>query len=302
MAQEYAKVLLALDNSFSIVGRGELSANLFKEKTGCSVKLGGLELALKTNEAPEYSIVAVGVEQLVSTTEGLIKAGTKRILLEKPGCLNLAEIRSLDRCASQYGAKVLIAYNRRFYGSVEQARQFINEDGGVLSAQFEFTEWAHVIEPLLKGAGVKEHWLLGNSSHVIDLAFHLIGHPADWKCWYSGSIDWHPASARFAGAGVTKHGVMFSYLSDWQAPGRWGIEIMTKKRRLILRPMEQLQIVNLGSIVTVPVGSINTIDQEFKPGLFQQTKAFLAGDDALFCTLSEQVRNIEIYSHMGGYV
>lgn len=301
MAQDYATVFETLQQPFAVIGRSESSALAFEKKTGHSVTRGGLDCALRKSEVPDMAIVAVGVEQLASTTEALIRAGTKRILLEKPGGLNLAEIDSLDQCAVEYGADVSIAYNRRFYSSVEQARQFIDEDGGVLSAQFEFTEWSHVIAPLQKASGVKAHWVLGNSSHVIDLAFHLIGMPADWRCWYDGSIDWHPSSARFAGAGVTEKGVMFSYLSDWQAPGRWGLEIMTKKRRLILRPMEQLQVTELGSVAVEPVEAMNTLDKDFKPGLYRQTKAFLAGDDALFCTLSEQVRNVRIYSQMAGY-
>lgn len=301
MAQDYAKVLEALEQPFAVIGRSESSALVFEEKTGHSVIRGGLDCALQHSKAPKVAIVAVGVEQLARTTEALIKAGTKRILLEKPGGLNLTEIYLLDQCVVEYGADVSIAYNRRFYGSVEQARQYIHEDGGILSAQFEFTEWSHVISQLQKAAGVKDHWVLGNSSHVIDLAFHLIGMPADWRCWYAGSIDWHPASARFAGSGISEKGVMFSYLSDWQAPGRWGLEIMTRKRRLILRPMEQLQVTKLGSVKVEPVEAANTLDKDFKPGLYQQTKAFLASDDALFCTLSEQVRNVRIYSQIAGY-
>ena len=301
MAQDYAKVLLALEQSFVVIGRNESSALVFEENTGCPVTRGGLASALHNDEAPELAIVAVGVEQLASATEELIKAGTKRILLEKPGGLNLAEIDSLNQWAVEYGAEVLIAYNRRFYESVEQTRRYIDEDGGVLSAQFEFTERSHVIAPLQKAAGIKEHWVLGNSSHVIDLAFHLIGMPADWRSWCAGSLDWHPASARFAGAGVTEKGVMFSYVSDWEAPGRWGLEIMTRKRRLILRPMEKLQVTKLGNIAVEPVEATNTLDKDFKPGLYQQTKAFLAGGDTLFCPLSEQIRNVRIYSQMAGY-
>jgi hypothetical protein len=195
----------------------------------------------------------------------------------------------------------LLAYNRRFYGSVSQVRQCIADDGGVLSAHFEFTEWSHAIAPLVKSAGVKEHWVLGNSSHVIDLAFHLIGQPLDWKSWHGGTIDWHPSAARFVGAGVTEHDVMFSYMADWQAPGRWGLELLTLKRRLILRPMEQLQVTLLGSVKTEPIAPINSLDKDFKPGLYRQTKAFLDGDDQLFCSLDQQVANIRLYSEMAGY-
>ena len=49
----------------------------------------------------------------------------------------------------------------------------IAEDGGVTSFHFEFTEWSHQIQHLQKAPGVMDHWVLGNSSHVLDLAFHL---------------------------------------------------------------------------------------------------------------------------------
>ena len=43
-----------------------------------------------------------------------------------------------------------------------------------------------------------------------------------------------------AGAGVTERNIMFSYHADWQALGRWSVEVLTYKRRFIFRPMKQL--------------------------------------------------------------
>ena len=303
MAQDYARVLIALDQPFEVIGRNESSALLFKKITGLSVKTGGLAYNLKkSTSAPQIAIVAVAVEELSNVTKELINAGTKYILLEKPGALNFQEIYSLNLLANEKKAQVFIAYNRRFYHSVEQLKQFIKEDGGILSVKFEFTEWTHSIKPLKKSHSVKEHWLIGNSSHVIDLVFHLCGKPKNWKYWNAGNLDWHPASARFCGSGITDQGIMFSYLSDWQAPGSWGLELMTIKRRFILRPMEQLKVIELGSIIIKDVEEKKKIDKDFKPGLFLQTKSFLDRDDSLFCTLSEQVENIRIYSKIAGYL
>lgn len=301
MGQDYARVLRGLGVSFEAIGRGEESAAIFESTTGKAVRLGGLSNVLRSERPPERAIIAVGVEKLSATTQELVRAGTKRIMVEKPAGLNLAEIRELNLTAEKYGASVLLAYNRRFYASVHHARQCIIEDGGVLSAQFEFTEWANVIAPLIKGAGVKEHWLLANSTHVIDLVFHLIGRPLNWQCWSAGAIEWHPAAARFAGAGVSDQGVMFSYLADWQAPGRWGVELLTAKRRLILRPLERLAVTPLDSVKVEVIQPLDELDQEYKPGLYRQTKAFLEGDDQFFCSLAEQVNNVAIYSRMAGY-
>ena len=94
---------------------------------------------------------------------------------------------------------------------------------------------------------------------------------------------------------------MFSYLADWQGPGRWGVELLTAKRRLILRPMEQLQVTLSGSVLIEAMEPLDRLDQDYKPGLYRQTQAFLDGKDHLFCTLPEQVENVRIYSEMAGY-
>ena len=300
MAQDYAKVIKDLNVNFRVIGRTQKTALAFEKATGKSVNIG-LEELLKKEAPPADAIVAVSIEQLVATTETLIKAGTKRILVEKPGCLNLREIENLNKIATDFEAKVLIGYNRRFYSSVEKAREIITEDGGLQSCIFEFTEWAHEIIELSKAKGVKEHWVLGNSSHVIDLVFHLIGKPRDWDFWHSGTIDWHPSSSKFVGAGISDRNILFSYHANWQAPGRWAIELLTNRNRLILRPMEHLKLTKLGSLSEDVVNIDNKIDLDYKPGLYKQTEKFLDQDYKLFCSLSQQVENIKIYYRMAGY-
>ena len=126
-------------------------------------------------------------------------------------------------------AKVFIAYNRRFYRAVSEAKRLIEGDGGVTSFNFEFTEWSHEIERLSKAPGVKEKWFLGNSTHVVDLAFFLGGKPSEISCYTQGGTDWHPTASLFSGAGVSEHGALFSYNANWESAGRWGVEVLTKK-------------------------------------------------------------------------
>ena len=301
MAQDYAKVLQSLGHDFAVIGRNSASAGKFELATGHSVRQGGLNSALATSDAPEQAIVAVGVEHLANVATELIEAGTRRILIEKPGGLNTMEIRALQQTAARKKAEVLIAYNRRFYASTALARELIAEDSGATSCTFEFTEWSHIIAPLTKGPGVKEALFLNNSTHVVDLAFHLCGMPKDWHAWHGGSLGWHPSAARFCGAGITEQGTFFSYHADWEAPGRWGVEVLTRKRRFIFRPIEQLQVIPLGSVRMESVEIDDQLDKEFKPGLYAQTKAFLARDNRLFCTVEEQLRHCAIYDPMAGY-
>ena len=178
MAVDYHKVLNDLEVPFTVVGRGESSAKIFSERTGVRPFIGGLDNFLTTNpEKCTHAIVAVGVETLAYTTSLLLEYGIPNILVEKPAGLNKKEIRFVTKLPKEKNAKVYVAYNRRFYASVLKAKEIIEADGGVKSFNFEFTEWAHEIEPLKKAEGVKENWFLTNSTHVVDLAFHLGGKP-----------------------------------------------------------------------------------------------------------------------------
>jgi len=301
MAREYAKVLQALNVDFKVIGRSAASTESFETDTGHPVIQGGLSKALNQLDAPDQAIIAVGVEQLAPLSEALIKAGTRNLLVEKPGGLNTAEIKKLHRAATKHNASVLMAYNRRFYEATSVAKRLIAEDGGAVSCNFEFTEWSHIIEPLTKAPGVKESWFLANSTHVADLAFYLCGFPKDWKFWHGGSLKWHPSSARFCGSGITNQGVFFSYHADWEAPGRWGVEVLTKKRRFIFRPMESLHVVNIGTVKTEMIDIDDQLDTNFKPGLYKQIESFLKNDNSQFCSISEQLDHCKIYDDMVGY-
>ena len=299
MAIEYHKVLTALDVPVVTVGRGAESAGRFSAATGYEPVLG-LDGVLARKRRFETAIVAVNVDQLATVAGQLMTQGTRKILLEKPGGLNLAEVTDLESTRRRLSSQVWLGYNRRFYASTTEANRLISEDGGLLSFTFEFTEWSHVVANLPLSDDVKGTWVLANSSHVLDLAFFFGGIPAELSTWSVGSLPWH-ASARFVGAGVTNTAVPFSYSADWEAPGRWGIELETRARRLILRPLEELKQVAKGSLDLVSVPVDRSSDLDFKPGLLEEVRAFLTGTDARLCTLTEQCDRVAVYSRIAGY-
>lgn len=302
MAVEYVKVLQALDLEFTIIGRGENSAKACQEATGCEVVTGGLMRYLASMPAlPTHAIVAVGVEKLHETTLQLLEYGVQNILVEKPAGLNKQEIESVCITTKEKKARVYVAYNRRFYASVLKAQNIIAEDGGVTSFNFEFTEWAHEIEKLPKAKGVKEHWFLGNSTHVADLAFYLGGKPKEISTFTSGVLDWHPAASVFSGAGVSENGALFSYQANWETAGRWCVEMLTKKHRLIFRPMEKLQIQKKGSVAIEFVECDYKLDEQFKPGLFLQTKKFIDYSDNGLCDINYHFGMMDNYNSIASY-
>jgi len=299
---DYIKVFDALKIGYHVLGRGIDSAKDFEEKTGVKVIIGGLENYLcDCKDLPSAAIVAVGIEQLANVTIMLLQKGIKKILVEKPGGLNADEISSVHEETKEREATVYVAYNRRCYASTLKAQEIIREDGGVRSFHFEFTEWSHEIVKMGKAPGIKENWLLANSSHVIDLAFFLGGKPKEISCHVGGELDWHPSGSIFTGSGISESGALFSYHADWGAPGRWGLEVLTARYRLIFSPMEKLQIIRKGSLMVEDVEINDILDKNYKPGLYEQVSRFLGGEYESLCNLDEQVLMWPYYCKIAGY-
>lgn len=300
MAVEYAKVLQAMGVPFQTVGRGASSAEAFRQKTGASVIEGGLSSYLKkTKTRPAAAIVCTGIEALADATIQLIRHNVRHILVEKPGGLNTSELIQVKKESGKHIARVFIAYNRRFYASVQKAREWIEADGGLQSFHFEFTERSQAVATSSLPETVKQNWLLANSSHVIDLAFYLGGFPSRLHTFSSGSLPWHPSAAQFAGAGKTERGALFSYHADWAAPGRWSIDLRTAKRRLLLCPLEKLKVQWPGQDDWTSVLLSDERDRQFKPGLYRLTASFLFKEEDLLPKIDEHCQSCQtIYTKM----
>jgi predicted dehydrogenase len=301
MGVAYSEVLVDKNVEFRVVGRGEKSASAFRSKTGLNAQTGGIHNALSVLPPPKLAIVAVQEVHLYETTMALIRAGCKRVLIEKPGALAFSELEKMDKDATIAGTELYVAYNRRFHSSVSMARELIESDGGLQSIDFDFTEFSSVVENLPTANETKERWLLANSSHVIDLVFFLAGIPKAWEYFQSGSLDWHSSGRSFSGAGITHEHKVFSYLSDWGAPGRWRIEVRTSARKLLLQPLEGLKEMSRSSFEYGEVELDVKLDQKFKPGVWQMTTAFLDGREGILCTLNQHILHSRHYFEIAGY-
>jgi predicted dehydrogenase len=301
MAVEYSKILNELNVKYYVIGRGEESAVTFENKTKVPVIRGGVKSNLEQIRAPKTAIIATGVSELSEACKDCLNAGVSLLLVEKPGALNIEELNELNQISNKKGKKVFIAYNRRFFASVAKAKELIRKDGGTTSFNFEVTEWWHKIVDLPKSNLVLENWFIANSTHVTDLAFYLGGNPKEIVCNTAGSLKKHSRAKVFSGCGITQNNALFTYSGNWGAPGSWAVEVLTEKHRYILKPLEKLQIQKLGSVKTEYIDLEDDIDKKFKPGLLNQTKAFISGESDELCTLSSQLKLMKIYQKMAGY-
>jgi len=295
IAKDYAKVVKALNTNAIAIGRNKERCDLFEKETGLKCISTPLETYLKTIDiASTYFIISVNTENLGFVMRDLISKGAKHILVEKPAGIDKEDIGLTIKLLEGKNVFPFVAYNRRFYSSFQKAIKLIEQQGGLLSFSFEFTEWVHELANYNKTKEALEHWLLGNSSHVIDVAFFIGGLPKEMHSYTSGSdiISWHPTGAQFAGAGITTKGVIFSYQANWASAGRWGVEFNTTEGKLILRPMEKLFFQKKGELTINEIELDNKLDVEFKPGLYKQVEAFLNGDSSNMITLQNHYKNV----------
>lgn len=276
IARDYVTVLNDLDISFAVVGRSQKGCQNFTRDTGVSAIPGGVRAAGIEKGQYDAAILAVDASQLAIVAYELIALGVKEILLEKPGAVSRLELEKLVNLANETQTKLYIAYNRRFYASLIRAEDIIAEDGGLRSIYFEFTEWPKTV----LDAGLPEEtlnkWFLCNSTHIVDMAFYFGGMPKQINCYQKGTQEWTVEHDQFIGAGVTEKEVFFHYGSDWNAPGRWRVELITKNHRLIFAPIEKLQIQNNGSVKVEMDNSVDySLDLKYKPGLFLEVATFL---------------------------
>lgn len=303
MAALHAPVLEEMGHEVTVIATSPTRAEPLAAAHGMMAFLHGLDAGLTDLPLPDAAIVVLPVDLLAEAALKLVQGGVPRILIEKPGCLNTRELDLVVEAAKSRGTYVGIAYNRRFFAATIEARRRIAEAGKCLSVVFDFTEAADRIAALPTPAAIKNRWVLANSSHVIDLAFHLAGRPAELKTHIRGGFDWHPTGSDFRGLGMTETGASFSYHADWRGPGRWGIEIVLPTERLVLRPMEQLQVMPHGSFNLQQVQIDDTLDHRFKPGLYRQMAGFLADHpDPLLVTAEQQLTAIRsVYNRIAGY-
>ena len=302
MAVQYAKVLQGMEKPFVVVGRSQQSADAFNTQVGVQPLTGGVENFFPSVQPITHAIVAVSVEQLEYSSTYLLNKGVKHLLVEKPGAMTLEAIERIQVLAQSLGASIYIAYNRRFLSSVIKARELIEEDGGVTSFNFEITEWSDTIQKIPKAEGVKENWFFANTSHVTDLAFYLGGKPRQMATFTAGDLPWHSRAARFAGAGETTDGALFSYSGDWEAPGRWAVEILTRSRRFIFKPLEKLQAQRINTVAVETVEVDSRLDVDYKPGLYLQVEHFLTLEKTGLCTLEVHLENSKLYARIAAYV
>ena len=195
------------------------------------------------------------------------------ILLEKPAGHDLADAEDIAAAAASHARPVMVALNRRFYGSLAAARadldtcaepRFIH-----IQDQQSFAEARRYNHP----EPVVQKFMYANSIHMIDLILAL-GRGAVTEVtpvlpWRGEHTDVVLALVGF------DSGDRALYQGLWQGPGPWACSISMPSRRWLLQPVERASYQNAGERSQNPVEP-NPSDTDYKPGFLRQAEAVVA--------------------------
>ena len=240
MADNYLKFLKSKKHEIILVGKRKKYSHIKKRYQLNETFVGGLENFSFRDKKLDKAIVAVNEKYAFKVTKILIKNRIKNILIEKPGAKNLNELVKLDAFSKKVGCKIYCAYNRRFYENITLVKKFTQRQGGILSANFSFTEWTDKIRKGKFENYLKFKWFYFNSLHLIDLCFFIIGKPKKYFSIVKG-YNKEFNNNIFTGSGISVKNIPFSYHSNWLSSGRWEINLYTKKGKFLLAPLEDIK-------------------------------------------------------------
>jgi len=273
MAKEYAIALTQMNiTDVTVISKNDKETTDFSNSFDFSVLHGGYQLHLPSLKKADLVIIVTPIPQLLDAAKLAIDSGQKKILIEKPGSLYPEKLISFSKQLTDQ--IVRIGYNRLLYPSFHKLKFLAEQEGGITSCTFNFTEWVHTINFEKYPSEVYSRWGISNSLHVISMAMELIGMPKNISTYNFGKLNWHPSGSIFIGSGISENNIPFSFHADWGSAGRWGVEIMTKDNVYRLIPLEGLFVCKKGSVHWEPI-SLNPVYPEAKTGIAEEIAVML---------------------------
>ncbi|OVE74926.1 hypothetical protein BVX95_00680 [archaeon D22] len=299
MGEEYLKLFKDLNYQGTIIGRDEKKATSIGDKYAFKGMGGGIDSIKELNPSNfDLVVIASAIESLKDIAIECLKKGFNKVLIEKPGALNTKELTEIKKHKKD-NQEIWIAYNRRYFASTLKIREIMEKET-TQACFFDFTDREKDIILTDKSILVKNNWGFANSSHVIDMAFFLIGLPSKIESMRSGSMTQHPLGTTFVGHGSTKL-CLFSYFATWSGGGRWNVEISTEKGRYKLSPLEELHFCEKNQFSWSKIKLNNQDDIDFKPGLKKMVESVLKEGDILLPTLEDQIKLGDVANQIFGY-
>jgi hypothetical protein len=304
IAEEYIKIMMSMNKKIEVIGKSKKKCEYISNKYNIKCYDDGVENFQFIKQHYENIIIATPIELLYNHLNILLNncKTLVNILVEKPGCLNNYEFNKIINLKNKVNknSNIYIAYNRRFYDSLNKCKIIIKENK-IINAELEINEFN--MDKIIKSKSneILQNWFNCMTTHVVDMFFHIIGNPIHLICNNEGinSLEWHKRCSIYSGEGMTNYNIPFKYSGNWHNNGKWKIKLYLINNKIIeFQPLEDLKIIE-NNKETIIVR--DEIDVNFKPGFYKQVESFLTNKNNLK-TIEEQYSDcINIYDKISNY-
>jgi predicted dehydrogenase len=234
-----------------------------------------LEMIKKINNEVDAYLISTPVEDSIKYLK-ILNSSNKPILLEKPGAFNYRKLLKFKN-----NNKIFLAYNRRFYHSVDKFKDAIRNFDNLL-INVEVPE--KFISSKTKNFYQKYLYYFGNTVHIIDLLFYLFGNIK--LIHVSKNKDKDNIKSIIAILKSNKH--LINFVCNFKGSSNFRITAENSENKFELKPIEYLNIYK-GMNVSEPKGKnklrkffpkkisesyLPKIEIDYKPGFLLQSKEF----------------------------
>jgi predicted dehydrogenase len=277
IAPRHLEVFRALDcQVVASCNRSERGREKAHSEGGIANTYASIE-AMLDRERPDGVVCCASAEHMAEAAKQILSFGLPT-LLEKPPGISLAELAEIKSRAIAQRAPVMVGLNRRYYSVLTRA---IEDAGGPEAITAVFVDWSEEPEYLLRDRGFAPQQVAqrvyGNSLHGLDLLTFLAGYlPAPHVVGLSFG---EPFRWIMSLQGVSSRGVLGTFQSTWDSPGRWRLVFCARKRRYQFAPLESCVVSELEKKETRTIEP-DVWDKRFKPGFYRQARTFLEAIDS----------------------
>jgi len=180
---------------------------------------------IENHEEWDIILLAIHTENNIDYYDKLKKLN-KLCLIEKPVFTN---INSFGNITPSSYPNIRVAYNRRFYKTVQSAKNFINENGPV-TCRMELPESVNL------ASDDKYSAILLNSVHGLDILRYLFD---DLEIISNNELL--SPNGRLTILKSSKEDII-NLLMNWNSPSNFSLSIEAKSKRLELKPFETCKI------------------------------------------------------------
>jgi predicted dehydrogenase len=220
---------------------------------------------------PDALMVLVNEDQMVQVLSQVMPYGLP-LFIEKPAGLTPEENLKLVALAREHAVPTMVGFNRRYYSIFHKGLRIIQDHGPLLGVLVEGHErmW-RIREGKKFSAELMAHWIFANSTHTIDLLRFFGGEPSQVTSIAHRRMG-EARGDQFAAIMELESGAIGQYHAHWYSPGGWRVVLYGQGATVEFKPLENGRWMDKS--FQVYEIEPDPVDQKFKPGFYQQMKAF----------------------------